>query len=175
MITGQLTAKSRIMQWTVVLLWLLTFVIAVLRWSAPQIVAWLPPTLATQVGAAELAPGVRIAGFLIELAPLVAAGYALAALFRICTAYASGEFFRRETGVQYRRFGTGLLLLGGANALYTATLSALLSMAVQGKLAVAVGLSTADLYLLIVGGAVQMLGVVMDEAYRMQDENSQIV
>lgn len=163
------------MQWMVVLLWLLTLVIAILRWSAPQIVAWLPPTLATQVGPAGLSSGVRIAGFLVELLPLVAAAYALAALFRICSAYARGELFRRETGVQYRRFGAGLLLLGGANALYTATLSGLLSMAVQGKLSISVGLSTADLYLLIVGGAVQMLGVVMDEAYRIQDDNSQIV
>ena len=118
---------------------------------------------------------VRLACFVVELIPLAAAYYALAALYRICRAYGAGEIFRRETGILYRRFGRGLLLLGGANALYTSLLSALLSFAVQGKLTISVGLSTADLYLLIVGCAVQMLGMVMDEAYRLHDENSQIV
>jgi hypothetical protein len=138
--------------------------------------AWLPPTLAAHVGTSPLAPGVRLACFMVELIPLAAACYALVALFRICGAYGKGDIFRRETGIEYRRFGRGLFLLGGANALYTALLSAILSSSTgSGKLAISLGLSTADLYLLIVGCAVQMLGIVMDEAYRIHDENTQIV
>lgn len=170
-----LTKSSRTLQWTIIALWLLTLVIALLRWSAANTVAWLPPTLAAQVGSNSVTPAVRLACFVVELIPLAAAYYALAALYRICRAYGRGEIFRLETGVLYRRFGRGLLLLGAANALYTSLLSALLSLAIQGKLAISVGLSTADLYLLIVGCAVQMLGMVMDEAYRLHDENSQII
>lgn len=170
-----LTTTSRALQWTIVGLWLLTLVIALLRWTAADTVAWLPPTLAAQVGSNSVSPAIRLACFVVELIPLAAAYYALAALYRICRAYGAGEIFKLETGVLYRRFGRGLLLLGGANALYTSLLSALLSFAVQGKLTISVGLSTADLYLLIVGCAVQMLGMVMDEAYRLHDENSQIV
>ncbi|MDK9716880.1 MAG: DUF2975 domain-containing protein [Trichlorobacter sp.] len=170
-----LTKTSRTLQWTIMALWLLTLGIAVLRWTATHMVAWLPPTLAAQVGDSSVSTGIRLACFGVELIPLAAAYYALAALYRICGAYGRGEIFRLETGILYRRFGRGLLLLGAANALYTSLLSALLSFAVQGKLAISVGLSTADLYLLIVGCAVQMLGMVMDEAYRLQAENNQII
>lgn len=166
---------SRILQWTIIVLWLLTLGVAVLRWSSDTTVTWLPPTLAAHVGVGNVTDGVRLACFVVELVPLAAAYYALTALHRICGAYGRGELFQRETGVLYRRFGSGLLLLGGANALYTSLLSAILSSALQKKLLISVGLSTADLYLLIVGCAVQMLGLVMDEAYRIHDENRQIV
>lgn len=175
MIRYDLPKTSRILQGGMVLLWLVTLGIALLRWTATNMVAWLPPTLAAQVGDGSVSPGIRLACFVVELIPLAAAYCALAALYRICGAYGRGEIFRLETGILYRRFGKGLLLLGGANALYTSLLSALLSFAVHGKLTISVGLSTADLYLLIVGCAVQMLGMVMDEAYRIQAENSQII
>lgn len=176
MVISSLMRTSFKLRGVVVVLWLLTLGIAVLRWAAEKPATWLPPTLAVHVGTGVLTPGIRLACFMLELAPLAAAYYAIAALYRICGAYAKGDIFRRETGVQYRRFGRGLFLLGGANALYTSLLSAILSSSAgSGKLAVSVGLSTADLYLLIVGCAVQMLGTVMDEAYRIHDENAQIV
>lgn len=173
---NSLMKTSRKLQLVIVVLWVLTMGIAVLRWTAAGTAAWLPPTLAAQVGTGPITPTMRLACFVVELVPLTAAYYALAALYRICGAYGQGDIFKRETGILYRRFGRGLFLLGGANALYTSLLSALLSFAAGGgKLAISVGLSTADLYLLIVGCAVQMLGIVMDEAYRLHDENAQII
>jgi hypothetical protein len=173
---NSLIKTSRKVKLVIVSLWLLTPGAAVLRWTTPEVAAWMPPTLAAQVGTGSLSSAIRLACFAVELLPLAAAWYALAALFRICDAYGNGNIFKRDTGILYRRFGRGLFLLGVANALYTSLISALLSSASEsGKLAISVGLSTADLYLLLVGGAVQMLGMVMDEAYRLHDENTQII
>jgi len=172
---NSLMKTSRKLRMVIVSLWLLTLGAAVLRWTITGTATLLPPTLAAQFGSGPFPPTIRLACFVVELAPLAAAYYSLVALYRICGAYGHGDIFKRETGILYRRFGTGLLLLGGANALYTTLVSALLSSAGGGKLAISVGLSTADLYLLIVGGAVQMLGIVMDEAYRLHDENAQII
>lgn len=171
-----LVKASRKLKLVIVALWVLTMVIAVLRWTVATTSAWLPPTLAAHVGAGPLGPGFRLACFGAELLPLAAAYYALAALYRICGAYGGGDIFKRETGILYRRFGRGLFLLGGANALYTSLIAALLSSAAGGgKISISLGMSTADLYLLIVGCAVQMLCIVMDEAYRLHDENSLII
>lgn len=176
MALSSVTRTSSALKWAVVLLWLLTLIIGMLRWAAEKPAAWLPPTLAAHVGTDTLTPAIRFTCFMVELVPLAAAYYAIAALYRICEAYAKGNIFKRETGVQYRRFGRGLFLLGGANAVYTSLLSAILSGSTgSGKLAISVGLSTADLYLLIVGCAVMMLGVVMDEASRIHDENAEII
>ena len=172
---NSLMKTSRKLKLVIVVLWILTLVIAVLRWSVASVATWLPPTLAAHIGAGLLSPGLRLACFVVELAPIAAAYYALSALYRICGAYGNGDIFKRGTGILYRRFGRGLFLLGGANVLYTSLISALLTSAGGGKVAISVGLSTADLYLLIVGGAVQMLGIVMDEAHRLQDENAQII
>lgn len=173
---NSLMKASRKLKLVIVVLWVLTMVIAVLRWTIATTTAWLPPTLAAQVGPGPIDPGCRLACFAVELVPLAAAYYALAALYRICGAYGRGDIFKRETGTLYRRFGRGLLLLGGANAIYASLISALLSASAGGgKLAISFGLSTADLYLLIVGCAVQMLGIVMDEAYRIHDESTLII
>lgn len=173
---NSLMKASRKLKLVIIVLWALTMGIAVLRWTVAGTAAWLPPTLATRVATGPIAPDIRLACFVVELVPLAAAYYALAALYCICGVFGSGDIFKRETGILYRRFGRGLLLLGGANVLYTSLISALLSSSAgSGKLAISVGLSTADLYLLIVGCAVQMLGIVMDEACRLHDENAMII
>ena len=43
------------------------------------------------------------------------------------------------------------------------------------ELVISLGLSTADVYLLIIGILFVMLGMVMDEAYRIHVENKQII
>ena len=79
-------------------------------------------------------------------------------------------------GMYYRKFGRGLVLLSVANGLYTALLSAMFSMFSEKKeLVISLGLSTADVYLLIIGILFVMLGMVMDEAYRIHVENKQII
>jgi hypothetical protein len=76
----------------------------------------------------------------------------------------------------YRAFGKGLLLLGAANGVYTTLVSMLFALLLDARrLSISIGLSTADLYLLIVGAAVMMLGFVMEEAHRIERDNSQIV
>lgn len=173
---SSLPKASRRLRYVVMLLWLLTFGVAVLRWCVGNPAAWLPPTLAAKVGEGALSFGVRLGGFCLELLPLAAAGYAMLALLRICRAYGRNEVFMADTGVHYRRFGRGLLLLGVANAVYTTLLSMLLSASAGGgQVVVSLGLSSADLYLLIIGVTVHLFGSVMDEAYRIHDENTQIV
>ena len=102
--------------------------------------------------------------------------YALVALHHICEVYAKGDIFGKQMGAMYRKFGRGLLLLGAASGLYTALITTVLTY-VPGTthLAIPFGLSTADMYLMVVGVAVMMLGSVMDEAHRIQDENSTFI
>jgi hypothetical protein len=162
------------------LLWLVGAVMigaAVLRWFAGNDVrTWLPPTLAAYAPSGPLGIGSRVAGFCVEALPLAAALYTLVALHRICAAYVEGKIFSPDMARLYRAFGRGLLLLGAANGLYTTLVTAVLTFSADRKsISLPLGLSTADLYLLVVGGAVMMLGLVMEEAHRIQSENSQIV
>lgn len=150
--------------------------ITLLRWFVLTDPNWLPPTIAAYIRPGMLTPLHRLAGFLIELIPLTAALYNLVVLHRICIGYCRGEFFGPDSGGNYRKFGTGLLLLGIANGLYTTLTIAVFSLLDTPKrLVLAFGFSTADLYLMILGLAVIMLGTVMDEAYRIHEENTQIV
>jgi len=76
----------------------------------------------------------------------------------------------------YRSLGKGVLGLGIANALYTTLIIAVFTFSFEKhSVVIGFGLSHADLYLLIIGGAVMMLGHVMDEAGRLHRENSEFV
>ncbi len=146
-----------------------------LRWWFAT-AAWMPPALALHLPADGLSVGQQLAGFAVEMIPFAAALYTVLALNTICARYARGELFAARIGTAYRALGKGLLFLGLANGLYITLATAVVTYAPERpQLALAVGLSLADLYLLIVGGALMMLGHVMDEARRLQQENSEFV
>ena len=161
------------------LIWLagaLSISVAVLRWFVLDVRGWLPPTLAAYMPSGPLGIERRLAGFCIELIPLVAAIYVLVMLYRISGMCISGELFGSKTGLSYRKLGRGLILLGAANGLYTALITVVLTYSPSaGNLKIPLGLSTADLYLMVVGVAVVMLGHVMEEAHRIHHEISMIV
>jgi len=149
--------------------------IALLRWFVLDDPNLLPPTIATYIKPESMTMAHRLSGFVIELIPLAPALYALAILYAICSDYSRGVLFGLSTGKQYRKLGICLALLGAANGLYTALIIGIFSLLDSGHLLLAFGLSTSDLYLIVVGGAVTMLGIVMDEAFRIHEENSQII
>jgi len=149
--------------------------IALLRWFVLDDPNLLPPTIATYVKPGSMTMAHRLSGFVIELIPLTPALYALATLYGICSDYSRGALFGRSTGKQYSRLGICLVLLGAANGLYTTLIIGVFSLLDKGRLLLAFGLSTSDLYLIVAGWAVTMLGVVMDEAFRIHEENSQII
>ena len=150
--------------------------VAVLRWFVLDVPGWLPPTLAAYMPSGSLGIERRQAGFCIELIPLIAAIYVLVMLYRISGLCISGELFGSKTGLSYRKLGRGLILLGAANGLYTALITVVLTYSPSaGNLKIPLGLSTADLYLMVVGVAVVMLGHVMEEAHRIHHEISMIV
>jgi hypothetical protein len=67
-----------------------------------------------------------------------------------------------------------VLCLGVANALYTTLIIAVFAFSLEKRaIVLSFELSLADLYLLIVGGAMMMLGHVMEEARRLHQENSE--
>lgn len=150
--------------------------VAVLRWFVCDVRAFLPPTLAAFMPSGSLDMARRSAGFCAELMPLAAAIYILVMLYRIASACIGGTPFGPKVGLVCSRLGCGLILLGAANGLYTALVSVILTYTPGAKnLRISFGLSTADLYLMVVGVAVMMLGYVMDEAYRIYQENSLII
>ncbi|NJD92284.1 MAG: hypothetical protein FIA91_12370 [Geobacter sp.] len=150
-------------------------IIALLRWFVLDDPNLLPPTIATYVKPGSITMGHRLSGFVIELIPLTPALCALAILYGICSDYCQGILFGPSTGKQYRKLGSCLILLGVANGLYTTLIICVFSLLDNRGLRLAFGLSTSDLYLIVVGSAVAMLGIVMDEAFRIHEENSQII
>jgi hypothetical protein len=146
-----------------------------LRWWFAS-AAWMPPVVAAHFPPGGLSAGQRVAGFAVEMIPFAAAFYTVMALNAICARYHRRELFGPHIGTAYRSLGRGLLLLGVAHALYITLMTAALSLtSASGQIVVSLGLSLADLYLLIVGGAATMLGHVMEEAHRLQQENSEFV
>ena len=176
MSSPSLEKMSRRILILVVIVGMLSTVIALLRWFVIDDPNLLPPTVASYIKQETLTLGHRLTGLIIELLPLAAALYTLARLYQICTAYCRGEVFSKGIGTIYRKFGNGLILLAMANGLYTSMLIAAFSLfSEKSELVISLGLSNADLYLLVVGFAVRMLSSVMNEAYRIKYENSQIV
>jgi hypothetical protein len=79
-------------------------------------------------------------------------------------------------GRAYRSLGKSVLWLGVANALYTTLIIAVFTFSLEKRaIMIGFGLSLSELYLLIVGGAMMMLGHVMEEARRLHQENSAFV
>ncbi len=173
--TNRLATLSRRLQRVLWLVGLLMVEAAMLPWLIGSDVPLLPRTLAVYAPARPFTASLRLAGAALELLPLAAALYALIALYKICSRYAAGTIFTAEMASLNRAFGRGLLLLGAANGLNITLITALLSFWDTGKISLQLGLSTADLYLLIVGAAVVMLGLVMEEAHRIYRDNLQIV
>ena len=150
--------------------------VAVMRWFMFDVRAWLPPTLAANLPSGPLSVEQRIAGFCTELIPLAAAIYILVLLYRIAGTCISGELFGSKVSLSYKKLGRGLIFLGIANGLYTALITIVLTYSPRaGNLKIPLGLSTADLYLMVVGLAVVVLGHVMEEAHRIHQENSMII
>ncbi len=170
---------TRLGQGLRLLIWLagtLSISVAVMRWFMFDVRAWLPPTLAAYMPSGSLGLERRFAGFCIELIPLIAAIYILVMLYRIAGTCISGELFGSNVSQSYKNLGRGLILLGVANGLYTALITVVLTYSPNaGTIKIPLGLSTADLYLMVVGVAFVMLGHVMEEAYRIHQENSMIV
>jgi hypothetical protein len=97
-------------------------------------------------------------------------------LYGISDTFVKGELFGPRAGRAYRKFGLGLILFSAANGLYTALITIVLTYSPGAAgLRISLGLSSADLYLAVVGVAVVILGAVMDEARRIQEENSMII
>lgn len=154
---------------------LVSTLIASLRWFVLDDPNLLPPTIASHVQPGGLTMAHRLSGFIIELIPLSPALAVIAILYGICGSYCRGEIFGKSTGNRYRKLGLCLVLLGVANGLYTTLIIGVFSLLDHGKILLAFGLSTSDLYLIMIGCAVTMLGVVMDEAFRIHDDVTQIV
>jgi hypothetical protein len=161
------------------LIWIvgtLSTCVAVMRWFVFDVRAWLPPTLAAYMPSGSLVIERRLAGFCTELVPLAAAIYILVMLYRISGMCISGELFGSKVSLSYRKLGRGLIFLGISNGLYTALISVVLTYSPRAEnFKIPLGLSTADLYLMVVGVAVVMLGHVMEEAHRIHHEISMIV
>jgi len=171
----QLTRASRrlrILSWTA---GCIALAVGSMRWFFAS-EGWMPPAAAAWMPAAGLSLAQRIAGFAIEMIPFFAAFYTLMALNSICARYARDEVFGPRAGTAYRSLGKGLFCLGIANALYTTMIIAVFTFSWEKReIVLSLGLSLSDLYLLIVGGAVMMLGHVMEEAHRLHQENSEFV
>ena len=164
--------RLRALSWIAVCL---AFAVGSMRWFFAS-KGWMPPAAAAWMPPAGLSVAQRIAGFAIEMIPFSAAFYTLMALNSICARYARDEVFGPRAGAAYRSLGKGLLCLAIANALYTTMIIAVFTSSWEKRqIVLSLGLSLSDLYLLIVGGAVMMLGHVMEEAYRLHQENSEFV
>jgi len=126
-----------------------------------------PLTLSTEV---------KMMGLLLSTLHLGILAYALFAVARIFRMFARGDWFSPDISRCLQRFGIALLLFGAVTPLVRALLTVIITMQnPPGQRMLAIGFSSNDFVLVLVGTLIIMLGYTMREAVRMADENRQIV
>ena len=135
---------------------------------------WLPYVVGDLTVA--LTPTSRAAAFLVTLVPGAVLMWAFWTLRRLFSLYSAGQYFSRDTVRCFRHLGLAALVWMISNLVHGALLSLSLTMAnPPGERAVAVSGTGVDLTALFAGLVLLVLSWVMDEARRLDEDQSQIV
>lgn len=123
-----------------------------------------------------LTPASRLSAFAITLLPGGVMVWSFLILRRLFGLYARGEFFTRANVRCFRQLGLAALSWTVANLVYSGLLSAALTLSnPPGQRAVAISASGVDVTALFAGIALLVVSWVMDEARRIEEEQSQII
>ncbi len=160
------------------------WLIAALRIALPLALVFLWMTLSLEelevagplAAYGPLTTGERLGAIAITALPLFIFLYALGQLQRMFRVYAAGSFFERENVDCFSKMGWALLISAPVSVLYKAALSVWLSFdQPAGERSLAISISSNDIALLTLGGAVIIVSWVMAEAVEISKDNAQIV
>lgn len=146
-------------------------------WSSPEWIAQSAPQMTDLAGhAITLDARARWLGAAVSLLPLALCWYGLWQLWRLFGHYARGQALTAIAQQPLRRFAWALLLMAPAGPLFRAALGVVFTLGnPPGQRVLAIGISSNDYLLLLVGLLLLAIATVMAEAVRAAEENRQFV
>lgn len=147
-------------------------------------VLWIDPAVAIRSLAPSL-PGLDqvdlpswalAAGFGLGLIPLLILVFGLWQVRRFFRLYGENDLFPAEAGRYLRNFGIVLLVLVPIGIVTSSAASVLFSLhKPEGQKQLSIGVSSSEIFVLIVGALFMMIGRILSEAHRLAEESRQIV
>jgi hypothetical protein len=145
---------------------------------------WIDPALAVRslapslpgLDQADLRSWALAAGFGLGLIPLLVFIFGLWRIRQFFRLYSENDLFPAEAGRYLRHFGIVLLILVPVGMATSSAASILFSLhRPEGQKQLAIGISSSEIFALIVGALLMMIGRILSEAHRLAEENRQIV
>ena len=166
---------SRRLVWTFNFVLILTPIAVVLFWTQvgqqPSLARYLPVTLDE-----NLPTWSRMLGLAVSLVPTSILMYATMQLSKLFRLYERGDIFARDNVRQYRSLGWSLIALGIAKFLNHTALSIVLTIhRPAGQRMLSIGINSDDVFLALIGMVVLTISWVMDEARKIEEEQSLII
>lgn len=158
--------------------------VAILALPIVYLALWFDPAVARREMAPSL-PGIDQAGlpswavaggFFLGIIPLMILLYGLWQVHRFFQLYRANDVFPAEAGRFLRNFGVALLVLVPVGVAMHTAASVLFSLHLPaGSRQLAVSISSNEIFVLLIGALVMMIGHILTEAHRLAEENRQIV
>jgi hypothetical protein len=158
--------------------------LAIFGLLAVYLALWIDPAVAVR-GLTPSLPGLDqtdlpswglAAGFGLGLIPLLILLYALWQVRCFFRLYRENDLFPAEAGHYLRNFGVALLVLAPSSILTGIAASVLFSLdRPEGQRQLAISVSSGEIFVLLVGALIMMIGRILSEAHRLAEENRQIV
>lgn len=116
------------------------------------------------------------AGFVLGALPLSVLLIGLWQIRRFFQLYRGNDVFPAEAGRYLRNFGMALLVLTPLGIATHTAASILFSMHLpESEREVSINITTTEIFSILIGVLVMMIGHILTEAYRLAEENRQIV
>jgi hypothetical protein len=146
-------------------------------WASPEWIARAAPQMTDLAGhAITLDARARWLGAASSLLPLAIGWYGLWQLWRLFGHYARGLALTAAAQQSLRRFAWAVLLMAPAGPMFRAALGVVLTLGnPPGQRVLAIGISSNDYLLLLLGAVLLAIATVMAEAVRAVEENKQFV
>lgn len=157
---------------------ILFLLINVLLWVMPEWAEYVARSLSGLPPSTPLTltAGTRLVGgalSTLHLAVLVYALFAIAGIFRM---FAAGEWLHPHISTRLHRFGLALLVFGASTPLVRALMTVIVTLQnPEGQRMLAVGFSSNDFVIALIGVLMVMLGYALSEAAAIAEDNRQIV
>jgi hypothetical protein len=171
---------SRLSRTMVIVTTITIVLLAVVSVACFLIPEWTRSLLMVRLGQAgatlPVTPAARLAGALVAAVPVAVMLYGLLAArawFRQC---ADGQIFTERSAHYLRTFAITVLAQAPLGPITTAALTAAMSFTNEpGRRMLVLGLSSYDVYALIVGSVLFIVAKILREATRIADENASII
>jgi hypothetical protein len=120
----------------------------------------------------ELSWQLMLVGFIVSLLPLCALLYGLISLRRLFSDYSRGEIFAPGHLLLFRKMAKSIVFCVFFSVIYESAKSVLFSLGnPPGQRVLEVGFSSDKVFILLFCGIIWVIAWIMDEGYRLSEEN----